>query len=103
MLQEVNRLHSYPELILAHYMGRFEQNTIFYLPSFFPDEVYNCPVREGRRRSRGDARPNTAAALKGGLCPSTGICWKYTVEDAIHGTKNAYNEEIDHLVAIYYG
>jgi len=90
-------------MILAYYMGIFGQNTIFQLPSLYPDEVYNCPVREGRRWSRGNASPNTVVTLKGGLRPSLGICGKFMVADANPGAKNAYNVEIDHSVVNYYG
>jgi hypothetical protein len=60
-------------MIPTVYMSTFGQKTIFHHPSLHPDEVYNCPVREGRRQSRVNARLNTAIALKGGLLPLLGL------------------------------
>ena len=54
-------------------MSISSQNKIFCHPSRYLYDLYNCPVREGRGRSRDGARPNTARGLKDGLTALPGM------------------------------
>lgn len=67
MLQEINPCYIGLGSVLRLYMGIFDRNTLFRHPYVCPNEVYNCPVIEGRRRSRGDAKPNAVEAGESGL------------------------------------
>jgi hypothetical protein len=51
------------------------QNKTFRLSSVYTNELYDCPVREGRGWSRGRARPNIVEPVKDTCVPHLGVGW----------------------------